>query len=574
MAEKFSTPGFYREEIDLSEITSPVGTSTGALVIESDQGPVNRRVLITDDKSFVEVFGEPDGSTFGHYAALQYLQSSDRLYVVRATSGSGELYANTCVAAVASSASDTSAATITAGSSISSIAGAYADGFKSNDIKDIESVVLPGDAFMCISSIGPGSYGNNIGIRITTSADTPSVSGGNYDWANKYDDAPSTDNDPLYGKVFKIDVFIKDKKASTFASTLSPVETFYVTRTEQVDGNGRQLQVEKVINGKSKYIYVKNTNNVSAGLLPASVGQSTIVGLTTGANGGSVSAGNKQQAWTLFSDRNKSTVNILIVSDTPTTANKATQLAVGNIAATRQDCIAVIQANQNTYQTIPDLISSTQGSFNNPSYVAIYAGYSEIYDKFNDKFIQIPNAIFGASLMARTDAVANTWDAPAGLNRGSVAAQNQDRVFTDTEIGLLYDENINCIKKIEGIGFIMWGQKTAQKKATALDRINVRRLLLYIENTIEPDMLPFLFEGNTPQNRLRITTIIEEFLSTVQAGGGITKFKVKCDEENNTSDIIDANQILIDLYVQPTRVAEFIKLNTIITRSGVNFEEI
>jgi hypothetical protein len=577
--ERFSTPGIYREETDLSEITQPVGNSTGAIVIDSNVGPINRRVLVSNDKEFIEAFGQPDGSKVGHYSALEFLKESNRLYVVRGSEGDGtELYSNFCVGetSAVSAVALVSAATLSADSSTNAIAGAYSDGDKSNDIQVIEGVTYPGDTFLCVAAVGPGTWGNNIGIRITTSADTPAVSGGNFDWKNKYDDNPDTDTDPLWKKVFKVDVFLKDAKASTFSSSLTPVETYYVTRTDEVDGNGRQLQCEQVINGASKYIYVKNDNTQNPGTVPISVGQTNPVGLTGGTNRSSaLGQGNFQSSWDLFADRNRSTVNILIFPDEPTSANvRTTQRYVGDIAATRQDSIAVVQANANTYQSISDIISSTEFGFKNGSYVAIYAGYSLIYDKYNDKNIYLPNAAFGAQLMARTDNVANTWDAPAGINRGIINAVDQNRVFTDDEIGFLYDENINCVKKIEGIGFIMWGQKTAQKKSSALDRVNVRRLLLFLENTIEPSLLPFLFENNSEQNRLRVTTITDDFLSSVQAGGGLTKYQVVCDNTNNTADVIDANQMNVDVYVQPARTIEFIKLQTIITRTGVDFSEL
>lgn len=577
--ERFSTPGIYREETDLSEITQPVGNSTGAIVIDSNIGPINRRVLVTNDKEFIETFGQPDGSKVGHYTALEFLKESNRLYVVRGSEGDGtELYANFCVGdtSAVSGIALVSAATVSAAASTDAIAGAYSDGDKSNNIQAVEGVVLTPGAFICIAAIGPGTWGNNIGIRITTSADTPTVSGGNFDWYDKYDNNPSTDTDPLWKKVFKIDVFVKDAKAATFSSSLSPVETYYVTRTDEVDGNGRQLQMEKVINGISRYIYVKNTNSVSNGLAPLSIGQESAVALIGGSNRTTaLGQGNFQSAWSLFADRNRSTVNILIFADEPTSANvKATQRTVGDIAATRQDCIAVVQANSNVYQSIADMISSTVDGFKNASYVAIYAGYSLIYDKFNDKNVYIPNAIFGASLMARTDNIANTWDAPAGINRGVIPALDQDRVFTDTEIGMLYKASINCIKKIEGIGLIMWGHATAQRKESALSKINVRRLLLFLENTIEPSLLPFLFEVNNEQNRLRISVITEDFLSSVQAGGGITKFSVICDSTNNTPDVIDSNLLKVDVYIQPARTIEYIKLQTIITKTGVDFSEL
>ena len=120
----------------------------------------------------------------------------------------------------------------------------------------------------------------------------------------------------------------------------------------------------------------------------------------------------------------------------------------------------------------------------------------------------------------------------------------------------------------------MWGQKTAQMKASALDRINVRRNLLFIENNIEVAMFPFVFENNTVQTRLRAWSMVDEFLAGVQSGGGLTAYDVVCDETNNTAAIIDANQMNIDIYVQPVRSAEYIQFTTVVTRTGVAFSDV
>ena len=150
---------------------------------------------------------------------------------------------------------------------------------------------------------------------------------------------------------------------------------------------------------------------------------------------------------------------------------------------------------------------------------------------------------------------------------------DQLTLFTEEEIGTMYNKGINTSKRIRGAGDYMWGQKTGQVKASALDRINVRRLLLYIENTLEPQLADYLFDVNTDVIQSRVKTNIDQFLETIYAGGGLYNWKVVCDSTNNTPYSIDNYELNVDVYVQPVKTIEFINLNIIITRTGVSFTE-
>ena len=363
-----------------------------------------------------------------------------------------------------------------------------------------------------------------------------------------------------------------------------PAETFYGTIGNVLSNDGKQLNLAQAVNGVSKYVYVK----VGSG---ASFSPEPIANFTSGANILSASnilplAGGTDEtpsytrcglgsdassAWDIFASREfLPGVNILINPDWDTTIKQK----VARIAATRMDCIAVGQTGDPTDIKVADLLTSESYGYTNPSYMALYAGYDKLYDQYNDKFFYLPKAAFGAALMARVDRIANTWDAPAGTNRGIIPSFSQKAVYTDAQIGQLYDKNINTSKSIIGTGSVMWGQKTAQLKASALDRINVRRLLIYIENTIEPTLQDFLFELNTANTRSRITSLVSSFLNDVQGAGGLTGYSVICDSSNNTPDVIDNNQLFCDIYVQPSRAIEFITLRTVITRTGVSTVQI
>lgn len=619
----YSTAGVYRQEIDASNVTAPAGTSTGAIVIRSTRGPINRPVLVASDKDLLDTFGKPvftsgaSGVTnqaevsllapilatipdngYGIYAALEFLKESNALYVGRIATSADKyagLYINSTTFDYTSSGT---IATTTSGVGINSVAYTAGAQFDTSDhISSIETSAnfdsVTGGDFL-ISSLSPGTDGNNIAVSIETFSSA-------CDWLYKYDaytsSAFATSSFPIASEVCRIDVYTKDSSqnwntisagilAQQEASATSayglrtwypPVETFYGTLVSKLDGNGKQLKLDTLVNGVSNYIYVKIGSGAS---FNASITSPTILkaydliplaGGTIDTDDANGLGSDAVAAWDLFASREfLPGVNILINPDWST----AVKTKVAQIAATRMDCIAVGQSGDPSLTTTSSILSAEAYGYTNPSYMALYAGFDKMYDQYNDKFYYLPKAVFGASLMARVDRVANTWDAPAGLNRGILPSYSQKVVFTDAQIGQLYDRNINTSKSIISTGSVMWGQKTAQMKASALDRINVRRLLVYLENTIEPTLQSFLFELNSDRTRQRITSIVGSFLNGVQGAGGLTGYSVVCDTTNNTPDVIDNNQLFCDIYVQPSKAIEFITLRTIITRTGVSTVEI
>jgi len=631
MARVFSTPGVYRREIDLSEILVAAGISNGGTVIRARRGPVNRPVLVANDKEFNETFGEPiftSGTNrttvtgplipefgYGAYAALEYLKESDTLYVVRDFTPGEDNYA------AVSYATDMSFTIASAGiSGTRFVRGDRLDAADRIKILD-EHAETGGDGAsdFTVAYVGPGTDGNNVGVTV----EPFSLSA---DWKFAYDEYPTsahaasatslTDAEinewyPIGSKVFKMNVYLKnndqnwqdlyrnDSDRLNGRLYISPVETYYGSFNESLkDGNGNNLFIETVVNGASEYIYVKkgasfnptddhfpyvnSTSELSA--LPDAedsagdtyakwqVSATTNPGLAT-MSGGETDIDNGMDdttGWNIFEDRENVTVGILIGHS----FNTAYKQEVARVAAVRADCIAVLQTGELNDDTTTEVLASEDYGYRSPSYAALYGGYCKVYDTYNDKFVYLPNSIFGAALMARVDTIANPWDAPAGVNRAIMPVLEQRKIWTFDEIGKLYDRNINVPKLITGTGNVMWGQKTAQMKASALDRINVRRNLLYIENNVEVALLPFVFENNTAKTRLRVFSLVDEFLAGVQAAGGLTAYQVVVDETNNTPAIIDANRLNVDIYVQPTRAIEFIQLTTVITRTGISFEEV
>lgn len=634
MARVFTTPGIYRREIDLSEILVPTGISNGGIVVRSKKGPVNRPVLVTNDKEFIEVFGEPiftsgtNATTtngklipeygYGAYGALEYLKESNTLYVVRDFTPGSDNYAHI----------DVSPSTLNFTLQSAGISGTRWERGNRLDTLDYISIIDDyadasdgdgdGASYFVVGALGPGTDANSVAVTIEPFS--PSA-----DWKFAYDEYPTsahaassdtlTDTEcaewyPIGSKVAKINVYVKsttqswddlyrnNDDRSLGRLFFSPVETFYGSLSEDLkDANGNNLFIENAINGNSQYIYVKKGSSVGvdwkiengpdSNLIPTAETSANeeyvkfVSSATTQSNSNRLmilSGGesvkddglNDITGWNIFEDRENVDVQILIGSS----YNTAVKQEMGRIAATRADCIATVQAGELNHDTTTQVKNAEEYGYRTPSYVAIYAGYSKVYDKYNDKFVFLPNSILGASLFARVDNIANPWEAPAGINRGTLSVLDQRKIWTFDEIGKLYDRNINVPKFIRGTGHVMWGQKTAQLKASALDRINVRRNLLYIENNIETALLPFVFENNTAKTRLRVFSLVDEFLAGVQAGGGLTAYQVVVDETNNTPAVIDANRLNVDIYVQPTRAIEFTQLTTVVTRTGISFEEV
>lgn len=574
MPQKFSKgPAVYLTETDISEVSTATGTSTGAFVGRAKQGPVNRRVLITNDQEFVQTFGKPDPNYgYAGYGILEFMKESNTAYFVRPTSGT-EGYAHVAFTTSGSAAWKT----LYANSTTTLLAtNGYQDGNKPNDILDINSYSFSGELFT-VASIGPGTYGNNLAVSIITSASD--VSAG-FDWRYKYDTNQSVP-DPIWSSVFKINVFLKDSTALGFnAVSANPVETFYVSRRNLVDSNGNNLYLQDAINGVSKYIYVRDNTGVAETTNPVAT---QVIQLLSGADNNTMPAGSNNSGWGLFNDPEKVSVQILVCTD-PGDKNSSVytiQQTVANLAASRMDAIALLQVDGTsaTVLDVPTITANAGYDFNVPCFAANYVGWQLVYDKFTNRNLYLPLNIFAAAIYARTDNVANVWSAPAGPNRATLSTLGANAYWSGTQIGLLRDANLNTTKQVPGRGQFIIGQRTAQRKETKLSNVHVRRLLNFVEKTLERSLYPFMFEPNTASSRLRAKTLCEGFLNTVAAGGGFNTdidagFMVECSRKNNSDLAIQNGQFNIALYVKPVDVIEFILLNTIITKNGISFQEL
>lgn len=584
--KKYSTAGVYSTETDISEITQPVGTSTGGIVIRSKKGAINRIVSITDDKNYIDTFGAPVFTSgtiastagklipeygYGSYAALEFLKESNALNVMRVAHSDDNFASVIFTSAGAPTTSGISAET------------SFTIMDKIDQIATLDNVPLDTDEALIVGFVGPGSDGNNVaaGIEFMSSA---------ADWRYQYDDYSSAMSDmTIANKVFKISVYTKKETEtwtvnSTTAFNYIVQEDFYGTTTREKDADGNSLFIEDVINGNSNYIYIKvnplslefDLDNVpqivdddgyNRKFKYSPLGDGSSKDVHTG-------IGNVD-GWDFFKYKENVDVNILICPDYSTNVKQK----VGDVANYRKNVIGVVQAGEYNDDSVNEILDQEVFGYSSPSHIAPFCGWSKVFDSYNDRYVYVPNAIMGAMLMARTDNVANVWDAPAGTDRGIIQAIDQNINLNKAQIGLLYDKNINSVRKMVQ-GYVMWGQKTAYMKKSKLSRINVRRLLNFIEQTMEESLEQYVLNiNNNAKERLRVWTNLDGFLSGVQAEGGLNTdfgpgYQIICDTSNNTAPVIDNGELRIDVYVKPITVVEFIKLQTIVTASGISFSEI
>jgi len=209
------------------------------------------------------------------------------------------------------------------------------------------------------------------------------------------------------------------------------------------------------------------------------------------------------------------------------------------------------------------------------NYVATYYPWVRMDDPSRSSgTIFVPPSVVIPGVIAFTDSVAHEWFAPAGLNRGGLTnVRMTKRKLTHTDRDTLYEGRVNPIASFPGQGVVVFGQKTLQAKPSALDRINVRRLLIRLKKFIASSSRFLVFEQNDSSTRSRFLNIVNPFLESVQANSGLSAFKVVMDDSNNTPDVIDRNQLVGQIFIQPTRTAEFIVLDFSVLPTGAAFPE-
>jgi hypothetical protein len=436
----------------------------------------------------------------------------------------------------------------------------------------------------------PGSLGNSLKVSMADSATWST-------WVYKaeFDSAPGTSPyaTSVGGSNDELHIVVIDEDGLITGTVGTVIEKFaFVSKAS--DGkkpDGTNNYYRNVLNARSEWIWWMDhptTVAVSGQLWGQEAAARTFKSLTSvvtrsfvgGTDDYELTDGNKMNAFALFANAEQYDISLVMAGKASATV---ADFIIGDIAETRLDCVAFISPediNSGDYiigstSTQQDAIIAYRNELPSTSYAIMDSGYKYQYDRYNDKYRWVPLNGDVAGLCARTDYTNDPWWSPGGLNRGQI--KNVVRLAfnpTKTQRDMLYKSGVNPVVTFPGEGTVLFGDKTLLAKPSAFDRINVRRLFIVLEKAIATAAKFQLFEFNDSFTRAQFKNLVEPFLRDVQGRRGVTDFVVKCDESNNTGEVIDRNEFVADIFIKPNRSINFITLNFIAARSAINFSEI
>lgn len=598
------SPGIFTREIDLTGVVPNVPTSTGAFVGDFRWGPVEQPVLISTETGLIETFGTPDSdNTVEWHAASYFLRYSNELQVVRAIPDSGAYNSFVADSSTVSDAYGDSASEITPPT------------VKNRDNWDVQKATLANTTELIDSNEVPilhtfiakypGELGNNIQVDYFLGGDSASsTQDSDFDawtYSSYFDQRPGTSSYAAdYGCTHdEFHVVVVDKTGLISGTRGTVLETFpFVSMAKgATKSDGSTNYGPEVISNASNYIWMAGFG-VSDLAFPVVAGADPIVNentafdagytgsraisktLSRGSNGDDLDVGDYSTGFDQFEDKDTILVDFLIAPGLSTREAQTTIVndLVSIAQSTRKDCVVVTSPAQSDIidnNTPVTATVATAKTFTQSSYLIMDNNYLKVYDKYNDQYINIPAASSVAGIMAATDQVAAPWFSPAGPRRGQLLGITSLAYSPNqTERDTLYKNGINPIANIPGQGVLLFGDKTKLARPSAFDRINVRRLFLAVERAIAIAARNVLFEFNDEFTRNEFKNIVEPFLREIQGRRGITDFRVVCDETNNTAAVIDRNEFVCSIFIKPARSINFVTLNFVAVRTGVDFEEV
>lgn len=551
MAEMLS-PGVFVTEIDASTIVPTVSNSIGIFAGDFTQGPSDSYTLITSVGDLISFYGEPTDTNYNDwYQAYNFLQYGNKLLVSRAVN--------------VASKNGTAEALDTTGVEASLVTAVTV-----NNADDFENATIAfenADAKLKIIARNPGTWSDNLEIAIATPSAFGAATASQAFTGIALDDLfEYTPTGTEVGIIVKLGTQV--------------VETWTVDfNVLAKDHNNKSTYVENVVNGGSSYIFVNDNASNTDAIVDYCASVDGVTGSTISLElsaDGVVVAGDLSDAYDIFSNKEELDIDIVIANETDG------GVSAKALVETRKDCIGFIGAEytdtvgKKAASAVTNLITwRKSGNINyNNMFVVASGNYKYQYDRYNDKYRWVNLAGDIAGLRAQTSTNRASWWASAGLERGQI--KNVTKLAfnpTQGQRDMLYKNGINPIVAFPGQGTCMWGQKTLLDKPSSFDRVNVRGLFNTMERSLSKMAKYQVMEFNDNFSRNRIVSMIKPYLSGVQAGRGIQDFLLICDESNNTANVISNNQLIVDIYIKPTFVAEFIQLR--FTNAGTNsFSEV
>lgn len=571
------SPAIVVKEIDLTGGVPNVQSTTGAFVGNFRWGPVEERVLVDNEATLASIFGTPstEAEAIDFLSASYFLKYSGSLVTIRE------------VTTAAKNATDSDNA---ANPLILNLDNFYS-----------QIGALDSDGISFIAKY-PGELGNSLKISLCpVSGDSDGALGAdsafdNWTYRGSFDAAPRTSTfaASVNAKNDEMHVVVVDEVGAITGTRGSVLETFpFVSLGSNArNTDGTSNYILDVINARSRYVWLAGFGTEK---FPGSSGTVLVSGdnfydetkintsnlaFAGGVVSDPLTAADYANGFDLVSDKDIVQVDFLIA---PGMASSEDQITVVNnlvtiAQSTRKDCVVVASPARvdivNSTTPVASAVTTASG-FVSSSYLVADNNYLKVYDKYNDKYRFIPAASSTAGLMAATDLNAAPWFSPAGSRRGQLLGVTA-LAYTPTKIerDTLYKAGINPIANLPGQGVLLFGDKTKLSRPSAFDRINVRRLFLTVERAIALAARNTLFEFNDEFTRAEFVNIVEPFLREIKGRRGITDFRVVCDETNNTPAVVDRNEFIASIFIKPARSINYITLNFVAVRSGVDFNEV
>jgi len=595
MAEKIVSPGVFTNEVDQSFLPAGVAAIGAAVIGPTAKGPALVPTTVSSYSEFVNIFGGTFDSGSGaskdsykyltNYSAQEYLKYADTLTVVRVLDG-------TFTAATASIKTQGS--------------GSQSDGTGDG------TVTGGGAECFALTTLSHGADQDSDGGTLGTNELLPNGTANNL----RYEISSVSANKGSFNVTIRRGDDTSKRKIvleQYNSVNLDPNSTNYIARrigdqVAEYKSNGNDPYIEysgdypnrsslvRVTVGKKTLNYLDENGAVRDGDLSGSLPQPMSSSFGGGSDGDvehpkamyeNISDSNVQgikfestaqaeyvDAIRLLKNQDEYDINLLslpgLCDSEPNHAKVITQAI--DMVESRGDCFLVIDPVKHGTSTITDVTEKAEARDSN--YVAEYWPWVKIPDNDLGKNVWVPASTVIPSVYAFNDRVAAPWFAPAGLNRGGIdIAVQAERKLTHANRDTLYESNVNPIATFPNAGVTVFGQKTLQKKASALDRVNVRRLLIAAKKFIASSTKFLVFENNTGATRNRFLSIVNPYFESIQQRQGLYAFKVVMDESNNTPDVIDRNEMRGQIFMQPAKTAEFIVVDFNIMATGASFPE-
>ena len=567
MANFSSSPGVSLNEIDNSFI-SPTPVKVGAAVIgPTVKGPVEIPVVVTSYSDYKNRFGGALTSGSDTYSYLTSIAAYNYF------NNGGE---SLLVARVVSSSADYTSAT-------SSLIPNYIDATSSSFALETiaEGVIMNSSGTLNSDGTLVNGTSDNIRWEITNS----NTGSGTFNVLIRQGNDKT--NDKIILESFN--GVSLDPNASNYISKVIGDQVISYNSTEnQIDitsgaysNNSRYVRVKSVTgatpdyfdnSGVAKSSYTASlpeNNSGSFGAATGDVKAGANFYENIGAQTQGLEAGNYTNMVNLLSNATDYQFNTLLAPGLLNEHHTSTITSLITNTQNRGDNLLVVDMVDYN-GTLPETIAQAQSR--NSSYAATYWPWLRIQDPETGKNVWVPASTMIGGVYAYTDKVSAPWFAPAGINRGGLSTVVRAKSkLSQANRDDLYSSNINPIGTFPRKGVVVFGQKTLQKGTSALDRVNVRRLLIELKSFIGQTADNFVFEQNTAINRNKFINSITPYLEAIQQKQGLYAFKVVMDDSLNTPDVIDRNQLIGQIYIQPTRTAEFINLDFIVQRTGAEF---